>query len=172
MRRYAGTDLCFVEVKLKDTRGATIKKRLPCSPAIYGRLDGKSMDFVRESYEGHYGKPFDYELSPSAQVRYRRMTLVAKTGGERMTVDSELEFDDGKTSCAISPGIHILETKSSCGNGLADRILRGLHQHPTKNCSKYCSGVALLQPGLKRNKFLPAIRKLSQLPITMMDGAS
>jgi VTC domain len=168
MRRYVGTPLCFVEVKLKDKRGVTIKKRHQCKPEDFGSLDDSSLQFVRSAHEKHFGKPFETELTPVMDMRYRRITLVAKSGGERMTIDSELHFERNQQVCDINPSVFILETKSARGNGAADRILRRLHQHPTKSCSKYCASMALLQPGVKRNRFLPTIRKLtSGTPMSM-----
>jgi VTC domain len=164
MRRYVGTPLCYVEVKLKDKRGSTIKKRLQTPAEHFGFLNVASLNFIGEMFEQQYHRPFTLNLKPTVDMRYRRITLVAKDGGERMTIDTELQFKRDSASYAVSPTVFILETKSARGNSVADRILRQLHQHPTKNCSKYCASIALLQPEMKRNRFLPAIRKLSQTP--------
>lgn len=162
MRRYVGTDLCFVEVKLKDKRGVTVKKRLACDPDMFGILDENAIDFINREHSQMYGRPFDLELGRTVEMQYRRMTLVAKDGGERMTIDSALQFRKGDDLCRINPDIFILETKSAKGNGLADAILRAQHLHPTRNCSKYCASVALLFANVKVNRFLPALRKLVQ----------
>ena len=81
-----------------------------------------------------------------------------------MTIDCNLRFSGGDRSYSIDDGTFIVETKSANANGLADKILRRLHQHPTKRCSKYCVAMAALQEVSKHNKFLPALRKLNAIP--------
>jgi hypothetical protein len=166
VRKYVEAGLCFVEVKLKDRRGITVKKRLPYDVAKFGTIDAEALDYIHEVYRAHYGCEFPHELSRALDMRYVRMTLVAKSGGERMTIDSRLCFALPNSSRAIADDRFIIETKSANGNGTADRILRALHQHPVKYCSKYCTGIALLDEGTRRNRFLPALRKLGTLPET------
>jgi VTC domain len=161
MRRYLGTDLCFVEVKLKSKRGVTVKKRLACDPERFGELDSRALDFVNREHIVMYGRPFDCDFARVIEMRYQRTTLVAKDAGERMTIDSRLEFHREGNAFTLDPSVYILETKSAKGHGLADSILRSQHLHPTQNCSKYCAGIALLFQGMKSNKFLPALRKLT-----------
>lgn len=165
IRRYVEAGLCFVEVKLKDKRGATIKKRLPYDPAKFGLLDDTALEYVHRVYFDQYRQEFPYELSRVIDMSYVRMTLVAKEGGERMTIDGQLRFFAPGSSHAVRDDRYILETKSANGNGLADRVLRKLHQHATKNCSKYCTGIAILNQATKHNKFLPALRKLGSVPV-------
>src|SRR4051794_25119059 len=43
MRRYVEAGLCYVEVKLKEKRGITVKRRLPCDPATFGALDAAAI---------------------------------------------------------------------------------------------------------------------------------
>lgn len=164
IRSYLDAGLCFVEVKLKDKRGITVKKRLPYEPGRFGALDETALAYVRNAYHEQYREEFPCQLSRAIDMRYVRMTLVAKEGGERMTIDSGLQFFSAGSAHAISEDRFILETKSARGNGIADRILRALHQHPVKHCSKYCTGIAILNPGTKHNKFLPALRKLGSAP--------
>lgn len=164
VRRYADAQLCFVEVKLKDKRGITVKKRLDYTVAKYGTLDAAAIAHVDASYRDLYGEPFGLALGPVIDMQYRRITLVAREGGERMTIDCDLRFSAQGRARSIDEGALIIETKSANGNGLADRILRGLHQHPTPGCSKYCCGMASLQAVDRHNKFLPALRKLNIVP--------
>lgn len=171
IRKYIEAGLCFVEVKLKDKRGITIKKRLPYDPAKFGELDTDALVYVHEVYFEQYRERFPYELSRVLDMRYVRKTLVAKDGGERMTIDSRMRFFDPRSSHAVDDNRFILETKSANGNGIADRILRSLHQHPTKHCSKYCTAVAALNQVTKHNKFLPALRKLG-LPVARGEFAA
>jgi len=164
VRKYTDAQLCFVEIKLKDKRGVTIKKRLGYAVEKYGTLDDNAWAHLRSSFGDLYRRAFDYALAPVVEMSYQRITLVAKEGGERMTIDCNLRFSGGDRSYSIDDGTFIVETKSANGNGLADKILRHLHQHPTKRCSKYCVAMAALQEVSKHNKFLPALRKLNAIP--------
>jgi len=167
IRKYTDANLCFVEVKLKDKRGITVKKRLPYGVAKYGLLDEQAYEHIRTSYRSLYGEEFRRHLFPTLEVRYVRMTLVAKSGEERMTIDNHLHFRSEAEHCALDHRIFIIETKSANGNGIADKTLRALHQHPTKNCSKYCVGTVATGGASKYNKFRPALVKLGALPVAM-----
>ncbi len=164
VRKYADTQACFVEVKLKDKRGITVKKRLECSIDQYGTLDADALAHVDASYRQLYGRGFTGTLEPVLEIVYKRVSLAAKRGGERMTVDSGIAFSRPGRSHALDDGIFIVETKSANGNGLADRILREIHQHPTTHCSKYCIAAAALRVVDKHNNFLPVLRRVDAIP--------
>lgn len=170
VRRYTDANLCFVEVKLKDKRGATVKKRLGCAIDKYGTLDDAALRHVRDSYFAMYGREFSRELTAVIEMRYRRVTLVARQGGERMTIDCDIELFGAARSRSTGSERFIVETKSANGNGIADKVLRALHQHPTKHCSKYCVGMAALQEVDRHNRFLPALRKLQAIPLAAARG--
>lgn len=163
VRRYPDSDLCFVEVKLKDKRGSTVKRRLAVAPDEYGTLNVEAERFVDHVHRELYGRGYQRTLASTLEIRYERVTLVSKNGGERITLDRQLEFSSGQRWHAVEPEIIVIETKSKNGNGIADSILRGLHQHSTNSCSKYCIGMNLTNAVQKRNKFLPALRKLGSI---------
>jgi len=160
-RKYTDAGLCFMEVKFKSTRGMTIKKRLPYDINQHKVLDEHALAYIKAAYETLYGNPFNYSFSPTLEMQYHRITLVAKHGPERMTIDYDLSFlgDNGVRS--IRDDRFIVEAKSLKGNGIADKLLRKYHQHPTKHCSKYCIGMSFMEQVTKNNRFLPALRKLS-----------
>jgi hypothetical protein len=167
VRKYVDTALCFVEVKLKDKRGSTVKKRLPYPLDQYGTLDERAMAHVQCSHEALYGRPFEGRLEPVLRMSYRRTTLVAKEGGERMTIDSRIRFGDDGDLAALDDDVFIVETKSAHGHGLADAILRRHHQHPTDGCSKYCVGMSATGNVQRYNRFRPALARLGALPVRM-----
>jgi VTC domain len=160
IRNYRDTNICFVEVKLKDKRGETIKRRLAHDPARCRELDVRAIEFVKSCYRELYRKEFPYTLVPAVDMSYQRVTLVAKDGGERMTIDTKLRFTSGNAVKLVDEDKFIVETKSSNGNGIADKVLRSLHRHPSKHCSKYCTAAAALKTDVKANNFKMVMRKL------------
>ena len=159
VRDYVDAGFTFLEVKLKDKRKITVKRRLKVDGAL-DRLDGTCIDFVERSHRELYDEPLALTLRQVISMRYDRVTLVAKEGGERMTIDTNLHFAANGMTRAIPDDLFIIETKSARGNGIADRILRSLQLHPTAHCSKYCIGLAALGQVERRNRFLPALKRL------------
>lgn len=160
VRNYVDAGLCFLEVKVKGPRGMTEKYRMPYDLENLSELTPDASDFAKGTYSRQYDKSFDYNLRPSLDVRYQRMTLVARSGGERMTIDTDLHFKSEDRSFATGTGVFIVETKSANGRGLADRLLRAAGERPTRRCSKYCIGMAVTAQVARYNRFLPTLRKL------------
>ena len=159
VREYVDAGFSYLEVKLKDKRKVTVKKRLKVND-VANPLDEQAVAFIESNYRDIYADSFGKSLHPVIAMRYLRITLVAKEGGERMTIDTSLQFEANGVLRAVQPDMFIIETKSARGNGIADKILRGLHLHPTRRCSKYCIGMASTGAVERQNKFLPALRKL------------
>lgn len=167
VRRYVEAGLCFVEVKLKDKRGVTLKKRMPYDPALFGTLNDAALAHVEQAWQAQYGRAFGRPLEPVLQMSYRRITLVARQGGERMTIDTDIHFREVHAARAerrTGDALYIVETKSALGRGLADTVLRQHHQHPTSGCSKYCVGMSATGAVDRYNRFRPALRQLDSLP--------
>ncbi len=159
VRHYLDAGFSYLEVKLKDKRDVTIKKRLRVDAPLT-TLDPTCMSFIEACYQEQYGQPFGHSLAPVIAMDYDRITLVAREGGERMTIDTRLNFQSNGRMRSAPSDIFVVETKSARGNGLADKILRGLHAHPTSRCSKYCIGMAALDQVSRHNRFLPALRRM------------
>ena len=160
VRRYSDAGLCFLEVKVKGKRGMTVKNRQSYDPADLGELTPEAFDYAKGVYTGHYDKAFDYDLRPALDIEYQRITLVAKEGGERMTIDGKLSFRNEKKRLEAPNDVFIVETKSALGRGYADKVLRAVHARPTKKCSKYCIGMAALGAVSRWNRFMPTMRVL------------
>lgn len=162
IRNYVDAGFSYLEVKLKDVRNVTVKKRLkvagPCA-----HLTDEALTFINQCHFEMYGMPLDRGLKPAISMEYERITLVARQGGERMTIDTRVRFSAAHLRRDVAPDVFILETKSARGNGVADKILRSHHLHPTRRCSKYCVGMVALGQVSRHNRFLPALRKLAVL---------
>jgi hypothetical protein len=162
-RQYVESGLCYFEVKLKNKRGGTIKKRIPYQLNEYGQMTEEAYDFLRASYRTVYRTSFRHTLTPQMEVNYSRITLVSKTTAERMTIDFNLEFRNDRQATPIRSML-IVETKSADGKGIADALFRrsGIR---SKSCSKFCLGANLLKYNVKHNRFKQLLSFYDTLPV-------
>jgi hypothetical protein len=162
-RLYTATGPCFFEVKLKGGRGETIKRRLPLGVEEHGSVTTPSLVFLERALRETYGAALPAGLAPALRTSYRRLTLVGRTGAERLTFDFDLTFAANAKEYSIEPGRLLLETKADVrageAGGEANRALRKLGVHPVGSCSKYCLGAALFRPDLPDNPFRPLLRR-------------
>ena len=157
LRVYENSGTAFLEIKDKDNRGRTDKKRIPCSGA--GEDIMPYSDFIRA--HSHY---VPEDLAPQVRNRFRRITLVNCLLTERLTIDTGLCFRNLSTGCECSlEGLVIIELKRD-GNtrSPAGEMLHRLHIHPA-GFSKYCMGMALTDRKLRQNRLKPRLRMVSRL---------
>jgi hypothetical protein len=146
--RSYDTGLCRFEIKLKDGRGGTDKHALTVATDDFGTLPGRAPGFLTEVLGRRYGIEAPAGLAPRLLVRHHRHTLAARAGQCRVTLDTDLTFRTERGDTAgLRDGLVLVETKSARGRSLADELLRRAGARPV-GVSKYCSGMALLHPGL------------------------
>lgn len=156
-RHYVDADRYVFEVKLKGARGETVKHALPCAAREFEDITARTARFANTCLHDAYGHAVA-DLRPSLETTYRRMTLVAADGSQRVTADFGLRFDDGRGArSALHPDYVIVETKSAGMAGGADGLLWGLGARPV-SVSKYCVGLGLLRDDVKTNQFRRVMR--------------
>jgi hypothetical protein len=150
-RKYETSEHGFFEIKKKTNRQRTIKKRIETS-FHEGALSNAESGFLREN------SPCCNLNSSALQFnRFKRITLVNKEKNERCTIDLQLEIKNNRNKVSLDKLV-ILELKREntlCASPLVS-ILKELRIRQ-KGLSKYCTGRALLEPGLKKNKFKPHV---------------
>lgn len=164
-REYVDTGGKYFEVKLKGLRGVTVKHRLLCDFLVTPQLGGEQLEMLCDHYLERYKSPMCLNLRPALVVGYKRSTLVALKGGERVTVDYGLSFSHPDAESApirIGHDFIIVETKSGNGDGEVDQALRAMSIRTASKCSKYCIGVSLTNHKVRNNHFLPTIRQVSR----------
>lgn len=155
-RNYISSDLGFLEIKLKNNKKRTIKERIETNfeQPVFTEPE---LGFISEN------SPFSKDkLTAKLNNRFYRITLIHKERKDRCTLDlrpkywnehGEIQFDD----------LVIFELKR--GGGLKSSpmvsLLRQLKIRQ-RGLSKYCTGRAVLEPGLKRNAFKPRLRFLDK----------
>lgn len=154
IRRYDSTRLSFLEIKSKNNKGRTKKRRVTCNADEIG----KYRDFIAE-----YTPYAPSTLQSCIENRFNRITLVNNSKTERLTIDTCLRFHnlcDG--NCAMLADLVIIELKRS--NSIlspATMMLNRLHIRP-RGFSKYCIGMSITDPLLKQNRFKPKLRFLQR----------
>ena len=167
VRQYVDSDLTFLEVKRKNNKGRTKKKRISVPGFdINGATFGNSKrsmwsveDFIAAKSRYQWS-----ELTPCLSTRFHRITLVNKAKTERLTIDMDLIWDNVVTGIQKTyKNLVIIELKRD-GNvpSPMTNIMLSLRQHPLK-ISKYCIGTAPTTPGLKKNRFKAKIRKIEKM---------
>ena len=160
IRTYVDTNDYFFEVKLKNNHGRTKKKRIHLTDADSYIQDGAA-DFLAE----HTMLPLTLsDLAPKLSNHFKRITLVNKAKTERLTIDRELSFHNEESGIDRNMDrLVVIEVKRD-GNTYSpiQELLREVRIFPS-GFSKYCIGMALTTPGIKRNMFNERIRKIEKL---------
>ncbi len=160
IREYLETSHCFFEIKFKDNKRKTIKKRIS-TQLVPLHINQKIHEFISEN-----SRIMPDTLVPVLWNRYDRITMVSKNNIERVTFDMNLEFSDfHREKSAALPGIIIAEVKQKAFSNKSD-LVKLMHKLsvPNEGFSKYCIGVASLFPDVKKNNFkrkLMLVNKLS-----------
>jgi hypothetical protein len=96
-------------------------------------------------------------------INFIRITLVSKKLDERCTIDVDLHFKN-QTGEKHFDQLVIVEAKMA--NGKKDSSIVHAMKHfgvREKSISKYCLGVSMLVPGIKRNNFKPTLLYIHKL---------
>lgn len=155
-RTYVESELCMFEIKTKGLRGATVKHRREQPMADANVLTPANREFTAQVLAEEYGQKVP-DLKPALHNAYRRATLVDPVDGERVTCDVDLRFADAN-GAVYGPDMVIVETKSADGRGISDAALASLNIRPV-SMSKYCLGVATLNPELPANKWARLLKR-------------
>lgn len=155
-RSYVDTLACMLEVKLKGSRGETVKCRREHPFDERGALPATAQAYLSEVLDA-YGLTAPGPLIPRLTTTYRRTTLVDLRAGARVTLDEGLVCREGVR--AVDGRSHVIvESKSGDGRSEADATLLSLGVRPVR-ISKYCAGVALLHPELPANPWSRTLRR-------------
>lgn len=158
VRAYLDTQMTFLEIKNKNNKGRTKKKRIPL-PEMESYLHEEAELFV-----GEHAKYALNELIPRLENSFHRITLVNRRKTERLTIDVNLTFCNPADGQKVQmDDLVIIELKQ---NGflpsLAKIRLAELHIQPV-GISKYCLGTILTAPEVKSNRFKEKIMLLNKI---------
>jgi hypothetical protein len=157
LRKYSSNSNLYFEIKIKNNKNRTIKKRLMVGE-MNEVLGEKEKNLVSEII----GLPPN-QLSPMLNIQFTRITLADLSFSERLTIDTNLSVKNG-TGSKIFDQLVISEIKQKKYNPKSDfvQILRNL-KIPEMRFSKYCMGMLHVNKEIKYNRFKPKLLQINKI---------
>ncbi|MBT8226577.1 MAG: polyphosphate polymerase domain-containing protein [Dactylosporangium sp.] len=157
-RIYLDSFLCWLEVKTRGARGNTVKSRLPYEPGNRATLTPGRW-FVDTALATKLIPDSDaLVFVPTLMTRYRRSTLFLPETTSRVTIDTDLTWEDADLRTLRLPHLAIVETKTGSTASHVDRLLWARGYRPTR-ISKYATGLAALRPNLPAMRWRRTLRR-------------
>jgi len=157
LRKYSSNSKSFFEIKIKNNKNRTVKKRLQVDKMnkCLGEPEKKMISEI-------IGLAPD-QLTPMLNIQFSRITLADHNFSERLTIDTNLFVKNG-TSSKIFEQLVISEIKQKKYNPKSDyiQILRNL-KIPEMRFSKYCMGMLHVNEGIKYNRFKPKLFQINKI---------
>ncbi|MDR3187927.1 MAG: polyphosphate polymerase domain-containing protein [Prevotellaceae bacterium] len=151
IRTYVGANLSFLEVKNKNNKGRTSKKRVPIGLSQLTSIH--ELGSERLLLEKHSLFATDM-LEPSLANSFRRITFVNNRATERITIDFDLDFLSCKTGNeATLDKLMVLELKQQGWQRSDFSALMSSFRIKRTSFSKYCMGTVLTNANAKYNRF-------------------
>lgn len=153
VRRYASTNTIFMEAKVKNAKGQTIKNRVTL-PYLCENLSEQDQLFAQLHL------PYTTnQLLPILWVYYNRLTFSHKTLEERVTIDLNLSFCKYNTNQNYNWNeLVIIEVKQPHASRQSPVVnFLKSHRISPSGVSKYCMGMHFVHPNLKFNTFKPKL---------------
>ena len=162
-RAYLDSNECVLEFKRVGGRGETVKERYPYLMASRYALDAEARALASE----RLGSAISTRgLRQVLTTAYHRATLMDSARGNRVTCDVNLGFENaaGDRHGPLA-GVVVVESKTVGSDSPIDHALHRLGSRPV-SLSKYCVGMAVLDPRLPANRWNRALRAHFRLVTT------
>ncbi len=157
-------DLAFFEYKQKEN-GITKKFRYQFPAAEHGTMTKGKKRFFEGVFQSLYNEKAP-DISPAMQTKYNRLTLVSKSGEERLTIDFNISVKDLRNEKAKNiklQNLVIIESKSLSDNCKSLEIIEGHGIKRASSCSKYSLGVVYSWLVEKWSHFQTTIDKIQEI---------
>lgn len=158
IRTYVDSKQVYLEVKKKNNKGRTNKRRIQISEYNPAQCNG-GVHFINTHAQ------FSYEaLSPHVETMYERITLVNHQKTERITIDLNLGFRNYRTNnTSHMPDLVVIELKQDkYVSSFIRSVMNRLQIYPMR-ISKYCMGSIYTNPQLRYNRYKPRMMKINKL---------
>lgn len=156
IRNYVETNVYYLEIKHKNNKGRTNKKRIQI-PELQRNFSDRTSQFVNQNGADAAN------LSPVLTNSFKRITLVSLENQERITFDLALSYEDKKSTVTYK-SLVIAEVKQAVFDRSTPlfQLLKRMRINPYR-ISKYCIGMATTRKTLKQNAFKEKIRLLNKI---------
>lgn len=156
-RLYVETGTNFFEVKQKNNKARTIKRRQQTAEMVTA-IDEGARTFLAKAYPGD-----PTILEPKLRNSFTRITLASKANEERLTLDLGITFEANGIQVSF-PDIVIAEVKQARFTVDSD-FFREMRRFQVRRIgfSKYCAGIARMYPEIKQNLFKERMLVLNKL---------
>lgn len=172
VRQYVESHLTFLEIKRKNNKGRTNKKRIVVpgfdltadTPSVLKHKKKEDEPLTVAQFIDRKSRYTWETITPHLWTKFHRITLVNKQKTERLTIDLDLVWDNVVShEMKTYKDLVIVELKrdGNVPSHMMD-IMLAHRIHPFK-ISKYCIGTALTSPGLKHNRFKKKIRLIEKM---------
>jgi len=179
IRQYVDSNLTFLEIKRKNNKGRTSKKRIIVpgfnisadTPSVLKHKRKEDEAVTVSSFIDDKSRYEWAEITPHLWTKFHRITLVNKAKTERLTIDMDLVWDNvisGEKKTFEDLVIIELKRDGNVPSKMTHIMLE--HRIHSLKISKYCIGTALTTPGLKKNRFKSKIRKIIKLLNGQING--
>jgi hypothetical protein len=149
LRTYGNSGQRFFELKTKNNKGRTIKKRVEQQAHTAWQHNPQNVELLEQN-----SNMLLQNLTPQVHIAYQRCTLVDLQGQARITFDFGLNFwAENQAKSAIFEDLVIIEIKQNkIANNAVASWLKTQGIRPG-SINKYCLGMISLHPTLKKNRF-------------------
>ncbi len=156
VRNYTLSNDNFLEIKFKNNKERTIKKRIERAE-FNSDFTSDELSFIKQASPFHGS-----QLEPKIKSNFRRITLVNNNFTERVTLDLVPGFENQEKKITLN-NLVIVEVKQDKSSNSA-QIVKILQAHKITNqgFSKYCIGRSILEEEIKKNNFKPLLLKISK----------
>ncbi|HYW96429.1 MAG TPA: VTC domain-containing protein [Bacteroidales bacterium] len=155
-REYHSNDLAFLEVKMKDNKTRTFKRR------VRVKKTGRHISRVEEENFIRKETPYNpRDLSVILSNDFYRVTMAEPKSGERITLDTGISFYSEEHERKDLEKIVVIEIKTGRMNEhtLFENLIPTGSQAES-SFSKYCIGRIFFDRDLKYNNFKPVLNRI------------
>ena len=139
-RQYPASAGTQLELKVRSGRGRTTKERR-ARAAHTATLNDSEYEWVIAQLTRHGLAPHRAHPRATTTLSYQRITLVAPSRGERITIDTDVTTTDQHGITPLLPDAAVIEVKSPVHRGPATELLLR-HGYRPQSYSKYCAAIA------------------------------
>lgn len=164
-RYYVDSNIAFFEYKQKNA-WVTNKYRYEFPAWEHGFMTRGKKRFFDWVWQSVYSWEKAPEISPAIRTTYKRITMVSKSGDERLTIDFDIKALDLRKKNAETidlKNLVIIESKSMKQESDISKIMNKNKIEKANSCSKYSLWVVYSGIAQKYDTFRETMEKIKEI---------